>query len=103
MVMLAIGLPDTEASVSVTGPQIPKIENCVSNVSVHSIQLYVPVECLAYNQQSVFGYNASHCTGLKKNSLVDVLKPEYMKVVLVFFPPNSGTIFFYPPCLLPLS
>ena len=53
MVMLAVGLPDTEASMSVTGPQVPKIENRLSNVSVHSIQLYAPADCLAYKQQSV--------------------------------------------------
>lgn len=92
MLMLAIGLPDTEASVSVTGPQVPKIENCVSNVSVHSTQLYVPVECLAYNQQSVFGSNASHCTGLKKQFSRCTETSKYESCLFVFFP-NSGTIF----------
>ena len=92
MVMLAVGLPDTEASVSVTGPQVPKIENCVSNVSVHSTQLYVPVECLAYNQQSVFGSNASHCTGLKKQFSRCTETSKYESCLFVFFP-NSGTIF----------
>lgn len=92
MLMLAVGLPDTEASVSVTGPQVPKIENCVSNVSVHSTQLYVPVECLAYNQQSVFGSNASHCTGLKKQFSRCTETSKYESCLFVFFP-NSGTIF----------
>lgn len=93
MVMLAIGLPDTEASVSVTGPQVPKIENCVSNVSVCSTQLYVPVECLAYNQQSVFGSNASHCTGLKKQFSRCTETSKYESCCLFVFFPNSGTIF----------
>lgn len=33
MVMLAISLPDTEALVSAMGPQVPKMENCLSNLS----------------------------------------------------------------------
>ena len=96
MVMLAIGLPDTEASVSVTGPQIPKIENCVSNVSVHSIQLYVPVECSAYNQQSVFGYNASHCTGLKKKQFSRCTETRKYESCFGFFSPPTVAPFFFP-------